>query len=134
MPIRFSVHPTARLVTYSVEGKTTREDVRKFLDAVLADPDFERGYGFLGDRRKAGGDPDMAYVRAFAREVAGRARLLAPCRWAVAAPTSESFRMVRLWGILTLPCGVEAAPFMTPAEGIRWLVAGAPERRALAAC
>src|SRR5262245_25434688 len=123
MPIRFTVHPSARLVTYSVEGTATLDEAREFLDAVVAHPDFRRGFAFLGDRRMAS-EPDARYVRALADEVQDRAHLLAPCKWAVAAPTAEGFRMVRLWSFQTLPSGVEAAPFMTPTAAAEWLGVG----------
>ena len=124
MAIRFTVHPSARLVTYAVEGTTTRDDAREFLDAVLAHPNFERGFAFLGDRRGPDGEPDMAYVRAVAKEVRARASRLAPCRWAIALSTPAGFGAVRMCNLLTLESGVEMAPFMTPTQATEWLGTG----------
>ncbi len=121
MAIRFSVHPSARLVTYEVEGTATRDDAKEFLDAVLAHPNFERGFAFLGDRRGPGSEPDMTYVRAVAKEVQARASRLAPCRWAVALSTAAGFGAIRLCNLLTLESGVEMAPFMTPDQAAEWL-------------
>ena len=124
MAIHFTIHPSARLVTYAVEGTATHDDAREFLDAVLAHPNFERGFAFLGDRRGPSGEPDMAYVRAVANEVRARASRLAPCRWAIALSTAGGFGAVRMCNLLTLESGVEMAPFMTPAQAVEWLGAG----------
>jgi hypothetical protein len=120
MPVHFAIDAAARLVAYAVEGDATPEEAREFLDAVLARPDFERGFYFLGDRRAAA-LPDAVFVREVAREVRSRAGSLAPCRWAVVVPSLAAFGMVRMWGVLTERSGVEVVPFTSPDEAIEWL-------------
>lgn len=130
MGIRFIVYPTARLVAYTVDGTATAEDVRTFLDAVVTHRNFERGFDFLGDRFGNDDDPDMGYLREFALEVFSRVKQFAPCRWGIVEPNSVGFGMVRMWGILAQPSGVQVAPFTDMSEASEWVGANTAERMA----
>jgi hypothetical protein len=128
--ISFTVYPVGRLVQYTVEGSDTPEDHRAFLDAVLSNRHFERGFMFLGDRRWAA-DPDASYVRAMDQDVRTRLPQLTPCRWAVVVSTTAAFAAVRAWGALLQGCGVEAVPFMSMEAAAEWVATGTTDRRIL---
>jgi hypothetical protein len=127
MPITFTIYPLGRLVRYTVEGTSTPNDARAFLDSALAHRRFQRGFMFLGDRRWAT-EPDAAYVRAMDQEIRSRLALLAPCRWAVVVSTPEAFAAVRAWGILLQGSGVEVVPFMSMEAAAEWVAAGTTDR------
>ena len=128
MSINFTVQPSTRLVVYTVEGTPTGEDVREFFDAVIAHPDLEGGFGFLGDYRERASDPDPGYVRLLAREIRVRAQQIAPCRWAMIVKTASGFASARLCGLLTYGTDIEIAPFLTPEEAAAWVEEAADER------
>lgn len=121
MDISFDVDPSERLLSYVVEGTPTADETRDFLNAVVAHPDFEPGFGFSGDCRRLGDDPGMVYVRALAREVRARAGELGPCRWGLVFSTAGGFTAVRICSLLTFGSGIEFAPFRTPEEAEAWL-------------
>jgi hypothetical protein len=131
MPIHFSIDPAARLVTYTVEGAPTGDMAREFLDAVLADRRFRRGFGFLGSGTGPG-EPDAAYAVAIAGEVLARLDLLGPCRWAVAVPSEAGSRAVRRRAALARTGGVQVVPFLRVTEAMAWLGEAAAGRHALA--
>ena len=72
MPVHFRIDRDARLVVYVVKGYATRTEAREFFDAVLAHPDFERGFNFLGDRRAAYKGQSSGYILAVSDEVKAR--------------------------------------------------------------
>src|SRR5262245_48279182 len=129
MPIRFSLQPTARLITCSVEEIAIREDCRVLLDADMADRDFGTASTFYVTHAGSPGIRTWPTPELRAREVTDWFRLPAPCLWAVATWWTECFRMVRLRGIRTLGCGVEEAQFQKAA----CIEAGTAERRAYSA-
>ena len=120
MGIPFTVYPLVFLVRYTVEGPVTPDDARRFLDAVLADPHYRRGFDFLGEGRTAG-VPDAGYPEVLAYEVWGRAADLTACRWAVVAASPGGVALVRMRAVLTRKEGVEVAPFLTPEAALEWL-------------
>jgi hypothetical protein len=121
MPVRFAIDRTMRLVVYVVEGDATAAEASDFLDAVLAHPDFERGFNFLGDRRGVDRAPSSAYVRSVADAVKARSESLGPCSWAVVVGSDSGYGMARMWGILTDASAVEIVPFRTPEAASTWL-------------
>jgi hypothetical protein len=121
MPVHFSIDCDARLVVYVVEGTATSTEARKFLDAVIVHPDFNRGFNFLGDRRDVVRGPSSGYVYGVSDEVKARKSHLAPCKWAVIVSDDFAYGMARMWGILTEKSGVEILPFRQAKEATEWL-------------
>jgi hypothetical protein len=121
MPIRFSIYPIGQLVTYTVEGAATADEVREFLDAVFADRRFRRGFDFLGDIAGDAAEPDAAYTTAVGGEVLARLARLRPCRWAVIVPSRAGYEMVLARVVPACAGGVEVAPFPNWDEAMGWL-------------
>jgi hypothetical protein len=121
MGVRFAIDKSARLVAYVVEGDATPGEARAFLDAVLAHPDFERGFDFLGDRREVDRAPTAAYIHSLSHLMNARRVLLGPCRWAVVVADEAGYGMARLWEQLTGSSAIEVEPFRTPEEATAWL-------------
>jgi hypothetical protein len=127
--VNFTIHPSARLVTYSANGTPDIHSARQFFDEVVAAPGFETGFAFLGDCRGLDRDPDSAFVRAVASEVRARSKELGPCRWGLVFSTAGGFAATRVCGLLTYGSGVEFEPFLTPSDAAGWVGEGSPERR-----
>ncbi len=128
MGITFRVHSAARLVEYAVEGNPTADEAREFFEAVLAHPDFTRGFNFLGDRRGAHRTGTL-YIQAIAAQVNTRCKDLAPCRWAVVVSGELAESMARLWAQMTGFSGVKICAFPTVEEAAEWLgIARVPPR------
>lgn len=130
MPIHFQVHPTNRLIDYTVDGTPTAEDAREFLESVLKHLDVEPGFRFLG-HACGKGEPDAAFNHVVARAARALSHLIAPCRWAVVVPKEAGRGMVRMWSSLMKGTGVKVMPFKTPEAAAEWLASSTAERRAL---
>ena len=123
MPISFTVYPIGQLVRYSVQGIPTETEAREFLDAVLADSRFKRGYAFLGESDGTSRLGYAVYSDGLAREVYARANVIGPCKWAVVVSSQTGFSLVLVCAARTSACGVEVVPFLTTAEATDWLTA-----------
>ena len=121
MPISFTVYPIGQLVRYSVQGIPTEVEARAFLDAVLADPRFKRGYAFLGESDGSSRLGYAVYPDGLAREVYARAKVIGPCKWAVVVSSQTGFSLVQVCAARTSACGVEVVPFLSTAEATDWL-------------
>lgn len=121
MPIRFLVDPEARVVTVSTSGRPTAADACEFLDAVIADPLFERGFGFLNDRRSTEGPDDPGYMADCLLAFGERADRLFPCRWAVIVRPPVDAAAAWLASALVAPHGMHLRAFGDPNEAFEWL-------------
>jgi hypothetical protein len=119
--VHFTIDRAVRLVAYVVDGTATEDEAREFLDSVLAHPDFETGFNFLGDRRGVTAVPDATYIYAVAVEVNRHHADLAPCQWAVIVSSDVAYGMTRMWGLLTADSGVKIIPFRTAEVATAWL-------------
>jgi hypothetical protein len=121
--IRFSIVPAARLVTYTVEGIATDDRVREFLDAVLADPHFRRGFNFVGEGAGPLAGLCAAYSERLSRAVLAQRDRLAPCRWAVVIGYGSvmGLNSLEARAVLARACDVEVDLFMDRSEAINWL-------------
>lgn len=123
MSICFSIAPAARLVTYTVEGIATADQIREFLDAVLADPDFRRGFNFVGEGAGPLAGLCAAYSDALSRAVLARRDRLAPCRWAVVIGYGSvmGLNLLEARAVLARACGFEVDLFMDRSAALDWL-------------
>lgn len=123
MSIRFSIVPAARLVTYTVEGIATDDRIREFLDAVLADPHFRRGFNFLGEGAGPLAGLCAAYSEALSRGVLARRDRFAPCRWAVVIGYGSvmGLNALEARAVLARACALEMNLFMDRSAALDWL-------------
>ena len=124
MAISFSILPEQRLVVYSINGTARVEDLSTFLDDVLADPDYRRGYGFFGDRRGLGDACTSEYMNAIGRLLKSHAQRLSPCRWAVMVRGEADFAVVRIWSLALQQTGVIMEPFTLFDRAQAWASGG----------
>ena len=111
MPISFFIQPDQRLVSYVIRGSTTVAEAQACLDEIISHPQFERGFGFVGDRRGIDEDATADYMIAIGRLIKARANRLSPCRWAVMVRSEADFALVRVWAMALQDTGVVMEPF-----------------------
>lgn len=120
--ILFSVDPVTRLVTYSLDKLESPLDFGKFLDDVLAHPDYQAGYNLLGDVRQLTIVPTTEFVRSCVDLIVQRADRLGHCHWAVVVPSPALFGMTRMASILLDRTKIQLCAFLTSmAEARAWL-------------
>ena len=119
--MNYSIHASRRLVAYSMEGNPSSEEFNEFLDAVITDPQYERGFAILGDCRRAASNLDPSFVRMMAAQLRAKAPHLAPCKWAFVFHTGGGFAAVRVCSLLTLDSGFEFSAFLKPDDAGKWL-------------
>ncbi|VTR91639.1 unnamed protein product [Gemmata massiliana] len=123
MAINFTVDGPARLVRATVSGPTnaTLGEFESFLDALVAHPDFRRGFAVLYDRRAVAAPPDDTFIRAATEAIERRAARLSGCRWAVVIGDQPALSVVHMTALLGERAGVEARPFFAPEDARAWL-------------
>ena len=136
MAINFAVDAPAHLVraTVSGPGNATLDEFRNFLDALVAHPEFRRGFGVLYDRRAVTTPPDDAFTRAATDAIERRADRLGGCQWAVVIGDQPALSVVHMTALLGERAGVEARPFFAPEEALAWLGHAGPSRARTAIC
>lgn len=130
MAINFTVDAPARLARATVSGpeNATLGEFQNFLDALVAHPDFRRGFGVLYDRRAVTTPPDDSFIRAATEAIARRADRLSGCQWAVVIGDQPALGVVRMTALLSERAGVDARPFFAPEEALAWLGRVGPRR------
>jgi len=121
MPISFTIDTAAHLVVYIVEGNATRQEAVEFLASVIAHPEFQRGFDFLGDRRDVVRGQTSAYVYGVTDEINARKESLAPCLWAVIVADEYAYGMSKMWATMTERSKVRIRPFRNAEEATNWL-------------
>ena len=111
MPVQFSTDRAARLVTYRAGGTLTAKQFREFLDRLTSDPDFDRGFGVVGEHHPLAPDATPADVEGLVRVIRECAEPLTPCRWAFVVPSEESYGPARMLALMVRSAGFVAAPF-----------------------
>lgn len=72
--MNYSIHASGRLVSYIMEECPTPEEFGEFLQSVLADPIYQRGFSFLGDCRRSARDLEPSFVRRIAAQLRANAK------------------------------------------------------------
>jgi hypothetical protein len=119
--MNYSIHASKRLVTFSMEEAPTQGEFREFLDSLITDPVFERGFAFLGECRRCGSVLEPSIVRMMATTFRDRSGHLAPSKWAFVFLTGWGFSAVRVCSLLTHGMGLEFSAFLKPGDAERWL-------------
>jgi hypothetical protein len=119
--MNYSIQASKRLVTFTMDASPTQEEFREFLDLVISDPLFERGFAFLGDCRRCATELDPSFARMMASQLRANADHLAPCKWAFVFQSGWGFAATRVCSLLTYDMGLEFSAFLKPDEADKWL-------------
>ena len=124
LSVQWSIHPTDRRVILTITDPYTIGEWQAAIMAVLEDPSFVAGFGFLVDRRKCS-PPTARFVRQQLAFLASQTLLRVPHRVALLVPPNDgaAFGMARLLDIYTESetDAIEHGIFATVEDAERWL-------------
>jgi hypothetical protein len=123
MPISFEVDARRRLVRLGYTGATPNIQAwEAVMTAILQDPRYQPGFGFLIDRR-AVPPPDAPFVRATVLFRENHAAELAGARWAVVVSDPANYGMARMGQALgDAQTHVQQRAFTDVDEAEAWLL------------
>lgn len=121
-PIEYVIDRARRFVTLTSHGDPTTEQWRAALEAAVADPEFQPGFGFLSDRRAVSEPPSSSFVREAARYLSERSDVFAGARWAVLVDTAVGYGMARMGQAhVSDGLGMEVEIFRDRQKAVDWL-------------
>jgi hypothetical protein len=98
MPLQYRIDSNQSLIYLTAADPLTFADWQSALDAVLADPCFKQGFGFISDRRQILADKSMEDLPKMAGYLRMHARQLGKCRWAVVVPAEA--KVAHGWAVV----------------------------------
>ena len=113
-----------RLVRMTVRRGITFAEWREAMDAILADPSYRPGFGFLIDLTGLVNAPETAFIRQVAGYFPGHLDQLGTGRRAIVVTSQSIYGMARMEEILAEPSGVSVRPFYRFEDAERWLRTG----------
>jgi hypothetical protein len=122
MPVNWSIDPDNRVVAIRYVDPYTADEWRDALSTVIRDEAFERGFGFLIDRRFAAA-PTEQFARAVASFVSAHREQLADSRVAIVVSTTFGYGMGRLQEALNETAGLASRAFTSEEAARDWLSA-----------
>ena len=125
MGVQHSIEADARFVRLVYSGAVTLNDLTKTMDSVFGDPAYQRGYGFLVDRRLAL-TPTTDYVERAVAFMRRRRYEVAGSRLAIVASSSGTYGMMRLAQMLAADLVKEIRIFKALDDAEAWLRSTAP--------
>jgi hypothetical protein len=120
VPVSYSIDGAKRVVRLRYEGVVSYEEWSTAVLAVLSDPAYHKGFGFLGDRRTAV-PATMTYVRATADFMKAHQSEMEGTRWAMIASEASSSVMMRIGQVFMNEAGVTIKVFTDIQAAEAWL-------------
>ena len=106
----------------NIEGETSYEDVRIYLDRLLEDPRFRPGMpGLIDCRRVRSSFFSILDLRRTAEESKKRPQMQVPARAAVLASSNLIYGLLRMYEVFNEGNPSETRVFRKPEEAIAWL-------------
>ncbi|MDQ3743310.1 MAG: hypothetical protein M3444_02895 [Acidobacteriota bacterium] len=122
MAVTYRIDAEDRIVYLTTTGESSFAEWRDAMLAVLSDPQYRRGMGFLSDRRGETDVPDPEFARSAAQFIMQHEGEMAGSRWAAVSNQVAVYGMQRMFSILSEATGVTAAAFMDFEQARRWLL------------
>jgi hypothetical protein len=122
LAINYNIDAGERIIYLNTVGDSSFEEWRDTMLAVLSDPSYRRGMGFLSDRRQQTGVPDPEFAREAAQFLMQHSDEMEGCQWAAISGDSAIYGMQRMFSILSETTGVTAQAFMEYEDARRWLL------------
>jgi len=120
MAITYTISRGARLAKAHVSGIIGAEEINRFIDTVLADPELRPGIRGLVDAREA--EPDITILQL--AEVANKVLRLIDRgvgRIAIVAVSRTSYRVAKTFCVLARALGIEVDVFTDTQAAEAWL-------------
>lgn len=123
MPITYTISREERLIKAFATGVITADDLNRFVDALLADPDFGPGLRGLYDASDAAPDITILQLSEVARRVLhlinrGLGRI------AIVAPLRATYLVAKTFSVLARAIGIDAEVFTSVPAAEAWLEEG----------
>jgi hypothetical protein len=128
MKLSYSIDPVARVVEFHYTGSPDFAEWSAVMEAILADPAFHPGYGFLTDRRFVSEAPTTEYVQNVMAFLRKHQAAIGPARWAAVVSGPASYGMVRMAQHLGSELPFQIQVFTDEVMARRWLEEGGQER------
>ena len=124
-PMEYCIDVARGVVTVVSHANPTLEEWCAALKAVFADPQFQRGFGFLSDRRAVPEPASIAWVRGAARFVSEHPDVFRGARWAALVDTPVGYGMTRVGqAYVRYQVGMVVEAFNDRQQAIEWLCEG----------
>jgi hypothetical protein len=107
-------------------GPFSPGEFHRLLAAILINPAYRSGFGFLRDRREMGVMSNEAILQAVA--IMGQFKELAWSRWAYIAVDAVNLDVVRRAALFAHAKGIEVEAFPNEQRARRWLAERRPAR------
>jgi hypothetical protein len=111
----------------TIEGPTSYEDVKTYLDGLMEDPRFRPGMPGLIDCRKVKSLFSISDLRKTAADAKLRPQMQVPGRAAVLASSNLIYGLLRMYEVFNEGNPAEIRVFRAPEEAVRWLRGEADE-------
>jgi hypothetical protein len=121
LAVTYRIEPEERIVYLTTVGESTFAEWRDTMLAILDDPAYQRGMGFLSDRRQQTGVPDPEFAREAALFLMQHSDEMEGCRWAAISEDAEVIGVQRIFTVLAEATGVTAQAFGNYEEARAWL-------------
>jgi hypothetical protein len=105
----------------TIEGETGYQDVKAYLDQVIADPGFRPGMPGLIDCRRVKSLFSIMDLRKTAADAKRRPELQVPGRAAVLASSNLVYGLLRMYEVFNEGNPAEIRVFRRPEEAMAWL-------------
>lgn len=122
MAVNYRIDTEERIVYLTTTGESSFAEWRDTMLSALSDPEYQRGFGFLSDRRDETDVPDPEFVRAAAQFLMQHEDEMSGGRWAAVSNQPAVYGMQRMFTILSETTGVTTAAFTDFEQARRWLL------------
>jgi hypothetical protein len=123
MAIRYVIDPQRRLVRFTHVSRTPLAEWRETIEAILAQPDYQRGFDFIDDFAVRIDVPSTSDVRNAVEFLISRQAAIGPCRWAVVVHPQmpAMFGMIRMAESLMAGSSITLRTFTSVGQALIWL-------------
>ena len=123
VPIQVRVDEGRRLVTVTISGVLTIDEILGSIDQVVRHPAFEPGFDVLSDHLAVQEPLTPPQAREMSAHIDGLVDLFGAGRWAVVTVAAASYGMLRMVSALLEPSGIEMRLFASHEDAEAWLAA-----------
>ena len=121
MSIKVEVDGERGLITRTIEGETSLEELIESIEAVIAHPDFRPGMKSLTDLRDAAPVKNPDDVKKLVKTLASHNSTIAGVKVAVVTPEAVAFGMMRMVQAYAGKTEAEVGVFYEMSKAREWL-------------
>jgi hypothetical protein len=131
--MEYVVDGARRFVSVVSHENPTFFQWRATLEAAIADPAFQPGFGFLSDRRAVREPASTRFIRDLARYASERRDVFTGVRWAVVVDTPVGYGMARMGkALVSDDLRMEVEIFRDLSQAVEWLSEKVPAASSVA--